>query len=119
MINLKKNKNGFTLVELIVAMFIITLVVTSIIPMLVMGYKQIISSGKKNTSVYTTQKKAEDILAGNANTYTNVHEKYNYISSIDLTFDGVSGVHYIVNGNKLEIEYTGSPSYNVKTFKPN
>lgn len=122
----KKNK-GFTLVELIVAMFIITLVVTSIIPMLLIGYKQIISSGKKNVSIYTTQKQVEDVLAGNNNDYTDVsitHDDKN--AEIDLVFDsnpfddkytGQVGNPFTVKGRNLEITYNSS--FNIKTFKPN
>lgn len=116
---MNKKRKGVTLVELIIALFIIALVVASIVPMMIIGYRQIIISGKKNVSVYTTQKKVEDVLAGNTNTYTDVEIVSSAPSTLNLSFNGVTGVTYVVNGSKMDIRYTGEPPFNIKTFKPN
>lgn len=112
----KKIKKGFTLVELIVAMAIVAIILSSVVPMLLLGYKQIIASGNKNISAVSAQKKVEDTLAGNVNNYTNVTLTDKGNSTINMTFNGVS---YEVTGNNIEIDYSGKQPFKINTFKPN
>lgn len=59
---MSKSNNGFTLIELIVGLAILSLIVATLFPMLVAGLNYIATAGKRTNSTFLNQSQIETVL---------------------------------------------------------
>lgn len=67
---LLKNKLGMTYVELVVALSLLTLIITAFTPMLLSSYENLYSAGEKVSKVYDSQTEMEEGLATRHSRYS-------------------------------------------------
>lgn len=74
--------NGFTLVELLVSMFIIGMVVAAFVPIFTISVANIYNAGNKTAEVFISQEELEKSFADNSSSVTN--------STLAITFPNTS-----------------------------
>lgn len=60
-----RNNNGFTLIELILGLSLLTIITISLIPLFTQGFSYIHRSGSQTDAIYKNQKTIEQNLANN------------------------------------------------------
>jgi prepilin-type N-terminal cleavage/methylation domain-containing protein len=81
------NKHGFSLVEILVAFFIISLLAMAVIPALTYGFLQIDDSGDKSKALASVQQSVETELA--KSTVPKTHTVTVKFGSTNVSIDGV------------------------------
>lgn len=120
-----KNKNdqaGFTLIEILVGLILISIISISVIPLFTNSFKGITASAVMSKKNYEGQEAMENILAGETHLETSKWTQTNNISiSIPfpgVTFPGVTG-DMIVKGNVVTTPITyNSQVDNLTSFIP-
>jgi len=66
--NRQRQKDGFTLVETVVAMFILSIIAAAYVGLFTTSYGGIFSAGRKSEAIYSAQKDADEkFISGAAN----------------------------------------------------
>ena len=58
-----QKESGFSLVEVMIALVIIALIATAIVPLFISGFSGIVASGRKSVSMYETQVELERAIS--------------------------------------------------------
>lgn len=109
------NKNGFTLIELIISVAILSVVLLSIVSVLSTSYVQTILIGDRNTDLYLAETDVEHFLKGDS-IATSTEQNY----TVSVTF----GSHtFNVDGRNVTISvpsvtYNGKTTEDLKIFLP-
>ncbi len=102
-------RKGMTLIELIIAMAILSIIVIAFLNMFTVGFTGIINASKHTEVGYEAQKDMENSILTDPSTG---------IISIEIEFSGGTTIESI--GKVLEEEVNnGNQNINVKTFVPN
>lgn len=107
------HEDGFTLIEIIVALAIFGIICVVFLNMFSLGYKGVFLSGDKNKASYITQKAVENYLANPVALPDPVTKSINP-SSMTITFP--SGVLDSIEGNIVKFQYTDA---DLTVFMPN
>jgi len=93
-----KNKKGFTLVELIISIAIISILVVSFLPLFSTSFKWIADAGRKSDALFNSQDVSEEkILQGADTNSDNLNFNFTYSDgsgSVNVNMDG----EYVQNG---------------------
>jgi prepilin-type N-terminal cleavage/methylation domain-containing protein len=113
-----KNKNdqaGFTLIEILVGLILISLICISVIPLFTNSFKGITSSAVMSKKNYEGQEAMENILAGE--TYSEISGSTQTYSPMTIKFPGVTDM--VVKGNVVTTPITyNSQVDNLTSFIP-
>lgn len=90
-----QKNNGFTLVEVLVALSIITIIVISFTTLLASSYVNIISAGKKSLASYSVQEEMEERIA---------HEQATDVGDLQIPFPKAGNIN--VAGGFIELQNT-------------
>lgn len=116
----KSTKKGFTLVEEIASIAIISLVLISFLPAFVDAYKNVILSGNRTKNVSEAENKVGNAVQNN-NFSSGIKPPETYI--IKLKIFSEDGIHSIttsdINGKKIIFDNSGSNKTTLSTFVPN
>ena len=111
-----KNKNGFTLLEIIISMAIIGLLTVSFLEMFTFGFKGVFTAGQNSKTQYLAQQEIENKLA-------NITSSTTQISPIILRFKSPveSDVVIVTIYGKIEkvTKINGNYQVDLATFLPN
>lgn len=104
-------KKGFTLVELIVSVAILSIIATTFLMMFSNGFIGIVGAGKKSINHYTAQNQIESNISDATYSSSNIATAS---SSITLTF---ASSNYNVSGRKIDVTYGyGNNTKKLTTF---
>ncbi|WAG72320.1 prepilin-type N-terminal cleavage/methylation domain-containing protein [Clostridium estertheticum] len=107
------NKQGFTLIEVVVGIALLGIIIISFMPVFSNSFKGITNSGKKSNALYSSQEGIEKKLHGGTDINSTDTPK-----RITIKF---SGAEFDVNGKAILTEIPFGNNGNktiVKSFKP-
>jgi prepilin-type N-terminal cleavage/methylation domain-containing protein len=96
------NQAGFTLVEILVSLILISLICVSIFPIFANRFKGITVSAENSKENYESQKAMENILAGES--YSEIAGSTQTYSPISISFPGVTEM--VVEGDVVATPIT-------------
>jgi prepilin-type N-terminal cleavage/methylation domain-containing protein len=94
--NKKMSKNGFSLIELLVSIALLTIMAIGFMPLLTSSYTGIFSSGDKNKVIDQAQKEIEQLF------YTGSDEE----EELSVVFIDVDTIEFKIPGEYINIEKT-------------
>lgn len=109
-------QNGFTLIEIIVAMSVLAIVVVAFSTLFTTGFSGIFSAGDRSVAQYIGQEAAENIMAGVDYVHSDVSISWQS-QPVELFFS--DGTTLTVRGAVYELEYSdGKQIVRLTTFVP-
>ncbi len=119
---LKKEKKGFTLIELIISIAIISILLIALLTSFTGSFKQVFSNGSRTKSVFEAQNKIDNIIndiniaRGDAQSSVQTYSLQIKLYSKDGTKNITSGT---INGNIIKVDMNDKNNITLSTFVPN
>lgn len=119
---LKKGKKGFTLIELIISIAIISILLIALLTSFTGSFKQVFSNGSRTKSVFEAQNKIDNIIndvsisSGDSQASVQAYSIQIKLYSKDGTKNITSGT---INGNMIKVDMKDKNEVTLSTFIPN
>ena len=119
---LKKGKKGFTLIELIISIAIISILLIALLTSFTGSFKQVLLNGSRTKSVFEAQNKIDNIIndvsiaSGDSQASVQAYNIQIKLYSKDGTKNITSST---INGNMIKVDMKDKNKVTLSTFIPN